>query len=252
MADAGLLQLRFLQHLRLAVSSARDCQRTSFCTVPNGLSQLSTLHSLSLGRYCNHIEAEALLHLTGLQRLYMYDNPAKDPADAEWLHHLPSSLKHLTVSGAFPIVGKPPRGARPVETVPCITGLSQLEKVSLRYLKGFRIGEWNAASCLAGLSCLRDLDLSACGVRQVPVAIVGLQSLTKLCLRSNRLQVLPVGPYLQHLKELNLVDNKFACVPLEAVQAATALTCLSMGGNPLVLTAAEAEAVKHIKVFKAV
>jgi Leucine-rich repeat (LRR) protein len=105
---------------------------------------------------------------------------------------------------------------------------------------------------LAGLTCLRGLDLSACGLRRVPDAILGLSSLTNLCLRSNRLKGLPVGPYLHNLTVLVLVNNKFACVPLEAVQAATGLTCLSMGGNPLELTAAEAEAVKLIKVLKVV
>ncbi len=58
--------------------------------------------------------------------------------------------------------------------------------------------------------------------------------------------------YFQSLKELILVETKSACVPWEAVQGAPALTCLSMGGMPLVVTAAEAEAVKHIKVFKVV
>ncbi len=250
--DAGLLQLRFLQHLGLAVHSPVDGQQTSLCTLPNELSRLSALITLSLWRYCNHLEPHSLLHLTRLRLLSLYDNPAKDPADAEWVHNLPSSLKHLTVSGHLPAVGRPRTGGRPGGTVPCITGLSQLEKVSFRYLQGFRVAEWNATSCLAGLSCLRGLDLSACGLRRVPDAIVGFSSLTNLCLRSNRLKGLPVGPYLHYLKELILVDNKFHSVPLEAVQAAPALTCLSMGGNPLVVTAAEAEAVKHIKVFKVV
>jgi hypothetical protein len=83
------------------------------------------------------VEQHALLHLTRLQLLSLYGNPAKESADAEWVFNLPSSLKHLTVRGDLPIVGRPRAGARPVGTVPCITGLTQLEKVSFEYLQGF-------------------------------------------------------------------------------------------------------------------
>jgi hypothetical protein len=50
------------------------------------------------------------------------------------------------VSGNFPIMGGEPHAAlktwHPRWTVPCITGLSQLEAVSFRNLRGFREGEW--------------------------------------------------------------------------------------------------------------
>jgi hypothetical protein len=79
---------------------------------------------------------------------------------------------------------------------------------------------------------------------------MGLSSLRWLCLGGNRLRSLPVGRYLGQLVNLVVVDNRFCSVPLEVVAAATALTRLHMGGNPLVWTASQAEGVKHLLRFE--
>jgi Leucine-rich repeat (LRR) protein len=139
------------------------------------------------------------------------------------------------------------REGRRIRSVPCITGLSQLESVSFQYLGGFRACEWTGRSCLALLTGLRYLDMSACGLRAVPVAMLGLSSLQLLCLGSNKLVELPVGEYLQRLTTLMLPNNRFPNVPVEALAAATALRHLTMAGNPLVWTSAQAEAVKHLE-----
>jgi hypothetical protein len=92
-AGAGLLQLQSLKHLRLEVRVTGNSQQTSFCTVPNGLSRLSALTSLSLEIYYDHMESDALLHLTRLVDLYLHNNPTKDRADVGWVHRLPLSLR---------------------------------------------------------------------------------------------------------------------------------------------------------------
>jgi Leucine-rich repeat (LRR) protein len=83
----------------------------------------------------------------------------------------------------------------------------------------------------------------------VPNAVLGLSRLRWLCLGGNHLERLPVGRYLETLERLVLVDNRFSDVPVEALSLATALTCLTMGGNPSSWTAPEAEFVKRIPTF---
>jgi Leucine-rich repeat (LRR) protein len=68
-------------------------------------------------------------------------------------------------------------------------------------------------------------------------------------LGNNKLKELPVGGYLKHLEDFILPDNRFSSVPVDALTAATALTRLTMAGNPLVRTAAQADAVKRLDMF---
>jgi hypothetical protein len=140
-------------------------------------------------------------------------------------------------------------GRREGRVVPCITDLTGLYWVSLTYLTGFRVHEWGL-SRLAGLSHLRVLEIAACALNWLPAAIAGLSGLTWLGLRSNKLKVLPAGQYLHQLQVLDIVDNKFSTLPMEAIRAATALTRLAVEGNPLVWTPAQEEAVKHIRVVE--
>lgn len=254
MAVAGLSRLSQLRRcLHLAVASQLDTQLTSFCSLPGGLSQLSALTSLSLVRYFDCVDAQALVHLTCLEHLYLAENPIMKSADGDWVYNLPTSLKNLVVSGDSSMVGGRARAAvkRGLfgRTVPCITGLSQLSSVCFQHIGTFRTQEWIDVSCLARLSGLRALELSACGLGRVPYAITSMSSLRWLCLGSNGLKMLPAGQYLQHLESLILVDNKFSSVPLEAVAAATALTHLAMAGNPLLWTPAQEAAVKYIRSF---
>jgi Leucine-rich repeat (LRR) protein len=250
MVLAGILQLRFLKDMHVRVGEFKDDRVTSFCSLPEQLSQLSGLTRLSLVRYHDNVDTQALLHLTSLVHLHLGENPIRDRG-ADWVYHMPASVTHLKVTGDISMVaGRAayPR-ASPMRGVPCITGLRQLERVSFQYLIGFRESEWDRRSCLAGLSRLRGLEISACGLRKFPEAILDLSSLRSLCLGNNELKDLPVGEYLKHLEELILADNKFSSVPVDALTAATALTRLTMPGNPLVWNAAQAEAVKRLDNF---
>jgi Leucine-rich repeat (LRR) protein len=242
--------LRLLKNLTLTVGKDSNDQVTSFCSLPEGLSRLSALTLLFLVRFHNDVDTRALLHLTLLTHLYLGENPIKDGA-ADWQHNLPTSLKRLEVKGDTSMVaGRSlyPK-ARRMWGVPCITGLRELERVRFQYLVGFREWEWAHRSCLAGLSRLRGIEMSACGLRKLPEAILGLSSLQSLCLGNNKLKELPVGEYLKHLEDLILPDNRFPSVPVDALTVATALTRLTMAGNPLVWTAAQAEAVKRLDLF---
>ncbi len=250
--DAGLLELRLVE-LQLFVRPTGENQLTSFCSLPSSFSRLSALTSLSFEGYYDHVDSQALRHLTTLQDLYLAENPTKSLADEIWVHHLPPSLDTLTVSGDSSLLGGVAMGlnkrTRPVFTVPCITGLTGLSWLSFQFVRGLRPSEWDSMFCLEGLSRLVVLGLARCGLTEVPAAVLGLPCLQSLCLASNRLEHLPEGPYLRHLGNLVLVKNKFSTVPLEAIAAATALTRLLMGQNPLVWTPAQGRAIKHIKYF---
>jgi Leucine-rich repeat (LRR) protein len=250
---AGLLGLRRLRSLYLSVRSENVLPRKSFCTLPEAFSRLSALTSLVLERYFLAVETRALLHLPSLQRLALVENPLRDPTKVSWVRHLPSSLRNLEVTGnswmsAGIDYGKG-RRAWPIRTVPWISGLSHITRVSFQLLRGFTPCEWGDNLRFAGLTELRTLELSACGLREVPDAVVSLSRLRCLCLGGNKLEQLPMGQYLQKIEDLILVDNKFSTLPLEAVAAATSLTRLTMGGNPLAWTAAQAGAVSHLKKF---
>jgi hypothetical protein len=251
--SAGLLGLHRLRFLYLSVRPDNVLPRNSFCTLPEALSRLSALTSLSLEMYFHHVETRALLHLTSLQRLALVENPVRDPTKAAWARHLPSSIRGLTMTGNSWMSGGIDYGKgrrfRPIRSVPWISGLTQVTRVSFQLLRGFTPREWGDNLRFTGLTQLHTLELSACGLREVPDAVVGLSGLRCLCLGGNKLEKLPMGKFLQELEMLILVDNRFSTVPLEAVAAATCLTCLTMGGNPLAWTAAQAEAVKHIKKF---
>jgi Leucine-rich repeat (LRR) protein len=248
--SAGILELSHLQDLTLIAGELNDHQVTSYCSLPEGISRLSALTQLFLDRYHDHVDTRALLHLTSLVHLHLGENPIRNHG-ADWVHNLPTSLTDLKVTGNVTTsTGRPiyPKAGH-VRGVPCITGLGQLETVSFQYLVGFRECEWNQRSCLAQLSGLRALEISGCGLTKVPEAVIGLSSLHSLCFGNNKLKKLPVGEYLKHLEDLILPDNRFSSVPLDALAAATALTHLKMVGNPLVWTAAQAEAVEHLERF---
>jgi Leucine-rich repeat (LRR) protein len=250
MVPAGILQLRFLQDLAINVGEDSNGQVTSFCSLPEGFSRLSALTRLFLDRFHDHVDTRALLYLTLPTHLFLGENPIKGRA-ADWEHNLPTSLRRLEVTGDTSMVAGRTiyTKARHMRGVPCITGLMELERVRFQYLVGFREWEWDRRSCLAGLSRLRGIEISACGLRKFPDAIIGLSSLTSLCLGNNKLKKAPVGEYLKQLEELILPDNRFSSVPVDALTAATALTRLTMAGNPLVWTAAQADAVKRLDMF---
>jgi hypothetical protein len=204
-------------------------------------------------RYFDHVETCALQHLTSLRELELIENPTRDPSSADWVLCLPPSLIFLTVSGDASISGgisyAQRRRVQPLRTVPRILGLDRLVLLCFRGLRGFRVSEWNATSCLMGLSNLQSLEMSMCGLLYVPQAVVGLSGLRRLCLGGNKIESLPLGRYLHIIDTLLLVDNMFSNVPLEALSAATTLTCLTMGGNPLAWTHVQEEFVKRIKRF---
>jgi Leucine-rich repeat (LRR) protein len=200
------------------------------------------------------METRALLQLSALRQLILSENPTMDRTAADWIYNLPTSLDALSVTGNSDMTGGIVYGRRRrlrhVRSVPCITQLTRLTWLSFQLLRGLRPVEWNQTTCLGGLRNLTHLEISACGLKGVPDAVVGLSSLRWLCLGGNRLRSLPVGTYLGKLINLVLVDNKFCSVPLEAVAAATVLTRLHMGGNPLVWTPPQEEGVKHLLRFE--
>jgi hypothetical protein len=69
MLAAGIVQLRLLRMLTLAIDDVEDKPLRSYCSLPDGLSGLSSLTYLSLMRYCDHVETQALLFLTSLEHL---------------------------------------------------------------------------------------------------------------------------------------------------------------------------------------
>jgi Leucine-rich repeat (LRR) protein len=239
--------------MSLSVSASAAELQTSFCTLPAAFSQLSSLTVLTLRRYIHHIEPHALLHLTSLRFLALVENPTKDARDADWIYYLPPTLPRLVVTGNDFIRGGIDYGSRtqvqPLSIVPCIFRLNNITRIVFQHLQGFPPIEWNEKLYSMGLNSLRCLELSLCGLEVVPEALVGLSTLDSLCLGGNKLETLPVGPYLKNLKKLILVNNNFSSLPVEALNAATALTCLAIGGNPLTWPAAEAEVVNRIMVF---
>ncbi len=198
------------------------------------------------------METRALLHLTCLRSLTLLKNPIRDPMRADWLLHFPSSVEYLYMRGDGPMQeshAAPTGWVQPIRSVPRISGLDRISRISFESLTGFHLSEWDNMSCFTRLGKLSSLSMSACGLEILPNAIVGLPSLRRLFLRGNKLDRMPMGPYLHKLEKLVIRDNNFSSVPMEVVGAATALTCLSMGANPVAWTAAEVEFVKRIKTF---
>jgi Leucine-rich repeat (LRR) protein len=248
---AGLLTLGNLKRLDLGSAT-----RTSFCSLPAALSQLSALTRLSLQRYCDHVHKHALLHLTALKLLSLAENPTEATAGVAWLYNLPRSLKGLEVISREYELGGPalrqmiqdPDNHR---TAPCVRHLSQLTYLSFSTIKGMRAAGWQEPGMLVRVTNLCVLDLYGCRIRQVPEAILNLSTLQWLALELNTLKILPVAPYLHNLKSLSLASNRFSKLPFQALNAATALTCLSLEDNYLRWTVEERAAVAHIREVNA-
>ncbi len=195
LCDAGIFELPRLKSLTVGISNIGPNALTSFCSLPESLSRLSTLTGLYLGQYFNHVETRALLNLTSLRDLYLHENRIEDPANAAWVQFLPTSLTRLAFAGKRVYRGDDAkdRQVRRLWGVPCVTRLHQLDGLSFHNVRGFRADEWKDRSCLVGLSALRVLELTACRLRAVPNALLGLSSLVWLRLSINKLTACLLG-----------------------------------------------------------
>lgn len=103
--------------------------------------------------------------------------------------------------------------------------MSRLSHLTALVLQCNRPGALN----LSPLTALQTLCISAQLLNHVPPGVAQLPHLTALDLSWNRLESLPVGPYLSSLRQLSLAHNWFIRVPT-VLSAATALEALDLTG----------------------
>ncbi len=215
-----LQRLAQLRHLIIC-----DCQ---LAAIPAALSCCTQLASLSLDGSRLAAGWQHLQPLAQLQHLVLSGTdhlPASLGQLTQLQHlvlsgtaHLPASLGQLTQLQHLVL-----RGAADLPA-----SLGQLTQ--LTHLELERCSNVPAVSHqLSALHRLQSLQLSECGLAEVPAAVSGLTALTALCLQHNRL----AGGFdhlrpLVQLRQLHLQANDLDEVPA-AISALTALQHLSLG-----------------------
>jgi Leucine-rich repeat (LRR) protein len=97
------------------------------------------------------------------------------------------------------------------------------------------------------LAKLSELDISFCGLSDIPSELCNVMSLTRLIINGNKLTTLPkeIGN-LTNLKEINLSNNRLISLPDEITNLK--LDSFFISGNPnLILTKNQEEWIKNIK-----
>ena len=214
--------------------------------VPEVLGSMTALTCLRLHDNFIEVLPNAIVSLVNLRRLMLHNNR---------LREVPEGIKALVDLRFLSLNNNPLKtlcygiGAltRLVDLV--LDGLPQLETPprDIRIKGPQQVVRYFAA--LQEVWKTRQLDLSNSGLREFPLELRYLESMTSLNLRSNTLRDIPSNN-LSDLRELNLSSNVFSKIPAAIISDMTALTILDLTDNPIVVVPIEIADLQSLKVLR--
>lgn len=191
-------------------------------------------------------EISYISYATGLQHLSLdiqqrsRVNTMELPGDLTSLSHLSRlSLRNVTVSRGT--VGTNFAVLRHLADLSLVrTGVTHFDfsfghlpqLSSLLLSEDHRAGQFLRLPGISELSSLKRLSVSS-GLEQFPEDIVGLTSLTSLDLGWNRFRMLPSGPYLKNLHELQFQERS-SVLDVAVLEQASKLSLLSFDATSMV------------------
>ncbi|KAG8646125.1 disease resistance protein TAO1-like [Manihot esculenta] len=190
-------------------------------TLPSSINQLRRLEELSCARCENLIEIPSSIGESKCLKKINLGHCLK-------LHSIPQSicnlksLTHLYISGCLNVKALPENmgdlellkrlsiSGSGIQTLPSsINQLRRLEELRCARCEGLTLPP------LTGLSCVREIDLSDCGILEIPQSLWFLVSLEELHLGGNNFETTPASiKHLIELKKLFLIGCKrLKCLP---------------------------------------